>query len=55
MLAAIEEISQDLLALGIADLLQDDLLGRLGADTTKVNRLQRFLEEVARLDRKSVV
>ncbi len=50
MLAALEEVGEDLLTLGIADLLQDDLLGRLRADAPEVDRLQRLLQRIARLD-----
>src|SRR5690606_38903807 len=48
--AAREEVVDDLLALGVADLLQDDLLGRLRADATQVDRLELFLDVVADLD-----
>src|SRR5690606_6728221 len=48
--AAREEVVDDLLALGVADLLQDDLLGSLRADASHVDRLELFLDEVADLD-----
>ena len=48
MLAALEEVGQNLLALGVANLLQDDLFGRLRTDATEVDRLQRLLERIAR-------
>ncbi len=50
VLLALEEVGEDLLALGVADLLQDHLLGGLGADAAEVDRLQRLLEGIARLD-----
>jgi hypothetical protein len=50
VLLALQEVSQNLLALGIADFLQDDLLGSLGTDAPEIDRLQRLLERVARLD-----
>jgi len=50
LLAAAEEILQDLLALGIADLLQDHLLGGLRADAAEFDRLQRLLDEFLELD-----
>ena len=40
---------QDLLALGIADLLQDDLLGGLRADAPELHRLERLLDVVVEL------
>ncbi len=49
MFLAIEEVVEHLLALGIADLLQDHLLGGLRADATKIDRLERFLDVVADL------
>ena len=50
VLAATQEVGQNLLALGIADFLQDDLLGRLGTDTTEVDGFQRLLEKIAGFD-----
>ena len=50
VLAAAEEVVQDLLALGVADLLQDDLLRGLRADAAEFDRLQRLLDVVADLD-----
>ena len=41
---ALEEVVQDLLALGVADLLQDHLLGRLRADAAELDRLERLLD-----------
>jgi hypothetical protein len=49
MVLAIEEIIEHLLALGIADALQDDLLGRLRTDATEIDRLERFLDELLEL------
>jgi len=48
---AFEEVVQDLLALGIADLLQDDLLRGLSADAPELDRLERLLDDVAQLER----
>lgn len=53
MLAALEEVSQDLFALGIANLLQNDLLGCLRTDATEVDGLERLLERIASLDFRS--
>ena len=50
MLLALEEIIKDLLALGVADLLQNHLLGGLCANPAEIDRLQRFFEIVADLD-----
>jgi hypothetical protein len=47
---ASEEVAEDLLALGIADLLQDDLLGRLRPDAPEVDRLEGLFDVVADLD-----
>ena len=47
---ALEEVLQDLLTLGVANLLQDHLLGGLGTDATEIDRLQRFFQIVTRLD-----
>ena len=55
MLLALKEVLQDLLALGVTDLLQDHLLGGLGTDTTEIDRLQRLLEVVTRLDLRIVL
>ena len=46
---AVEEVVEHLLALGVADPLQDDLLGGLGADAAEVDRLELFLDVVADL------
>ncbi len=46
MFLALEEVVQHLLALGVADLLQDHLLRRLGADAPEIDRLQRHLDVV---------
>jgi hypothetical protein len=53
MLLALEEVVEHLLALGVADLLQDDLLGGLGADAAEVDRLERFLDELVELRRRA--
>ena len=50
LLSAGEEIVQQLLALGVADPLQDDLLRRLRADAPEVDRLQGLLDVVLELD-----
>ena len=50
MLLALEEVLQNLLALGVAYLLQNDLLGGLSTDTTKIDRLDRLLQGIAGLD-----
>ncbi len=44
-----QEIVQDLLALGVADLLQYHLLGGLGADPAELHALNRLLDEFADL------
>ena len=44
MLLARQEVAEDLLALGIADLLQDHLLGGLRADAPELDRLERLLD-----------
>ena len=49
VLLALEEIVEDLLALGVADLLEDDLLRGLRADAAEFLRLERFLDEVTDL------
>src|SRR5437899_214724 len=46
---ALEEVVQDLLALGVADFLQADLLRCLRADATELDRLERFLDDIAEL------
>src|SRR4029079_12264704 len=50
LLAAREEVVEQLLALGVADLLQDDLLGRLRADPADRDRLDLLLDVVVDLD-----
>ena len=50
MFLALKEIVEDLVALGIADFLQDHLLGRLRANPSKIDRLKRFLKVVAYFD-----
>mmetsp|Transcript_43697 Transcript_43697/g.77008 ORF Transcript_43697/g.77008 Transcript_43697/m.77008 type:complete len:607 (+) Transcript_43697:292-2112(+) len=50
LFAARHEVVQQLLALGIADLLQDDLLGGLGTDAADRHRLDRLLDMVVHLD-----
>ena len=50
--SALEKIVQDLLALGVADLLQDDLLRGLRADAAELHRLERLLDHVAQLERR---
>src|SRR5690606_23692305 len=40
----------DLAALGLADFLQDDLLGRLRRDATKLHRLHQLLNGVTYVD-----
>ena len=49
---ALEEVVQDLLALGVADLLQDHLLRGLRADAAELDRLERLLDDVAELERR---
>ena len=46
---ALQKIVEDLLPLGVANLLHDDLLCRLRADATEIHRLQRLLDHVADL------
>src|SRR5262249_60761482 len=48
----LEEVIEDLLALGVADLLQNDLLCRLCADATEIDRLERLLDHVAEVKRR---
>ena len=50
VLLARQEVIEDLLALGIADLLQDHLLRGLRADPTELDRLQRLLDVFVELD-----
>jgi hypothetical protein len=50
MFLARQEIIENLFALGVADFLQDHLLGSLRADTTEIDRLQRLFQEVTDLD-----
>ena len=50
MLLAREEVVEDLLALGVADLLQDHLLGGLRADAAELDRLERLLDVLVELD-----
>src|SRR3989442_4947520 len=50
LVAARQEVVEDLLALGVADALQDHLLRRLRADAAKLDRLERLLDEVFELD-----
>ena len=49
-IATPEEVVDDLLALGIADLLQDHLFGSLSTDPTGFDRLEFFLEVLADID-----
>ena len=49
MFLARQEIVQDLLALGVADLLQYHLLGGLGADPAPLHAFNRLLDEFADL------
>jgi hypothetical protein len=48
-LAALQEVGDDLLALRVADALQDHLLGGLRADAPELDRLELLLDEVADL------
>src|SRR5690606_7604011 len=48
--AALEEVIEHLLALGIADSLQDGLLGRLGTDATELFGFELLFDVVAHLD-----
>ena len=50
LLAARQEVVEQLLALGVADLLQDHLLGGLRADAADRHRLDRLLDVVVDLD-----
>ena len=49
MLLALEKVVEHLLALGVANLLQDHLLRGLGADAAEVDGLERLLDIVAEL------
>src|SRR4030095_4249704 len=46
---AVLELFMLALALGVADLLEDDLLGGLGGDAAELDRRQRIDDEVAEL------
>eukprot|EP00042_Codosiga_hollandica_P026762 m.128532 g.128532 ORF g.128532 m.128532 type:complete len:440 (-) comp52295_c0_seq7:483-1802(-) len=50
LLAARHEVVQQLLALGVADLLQDDLLGGLGTDAADGHGFDRLFDVVVHLD-----
>src|SRR2546422_485932 len=50
LVATRQEVVQDLLALGVADALQDHLLRSLRADAAELDRLERLLDEVLQLD-----
>jgi len=50
MLLAIQEVVEDLFAFSIADFLQNDLFGRLRADTPEIDRFERLFEKVADFD-----
>jgi hypothetical protein len=50
LLAAAHEVVEQHLALGVADLLQDDLLGRHGADAADGHGLDRLLDVFVHLD-----
>ena len=50
MLFALEEVAQHLLALGVADLLHDDLLGSLGANAAEIDRFELLLDELLKLN-----
>jgi hypothetical protein len=50
LLAAGEELVEQRLALGVADLLKDHLLGRLRTDAADRHRLDRLLDVVVDLD-----
>ncbi len=52
LVVALEEVVEDLLALGVADLLQDHLLGGLRADAPEFDRLERLLDHVAQRERR---
>ena len=46
----LQEVVEDLLALGIADLLQDHLLRGLRADAAELDGLERLLDDVSELE-----
>src|SRR5262249_20430481 len=50
LLAAGEEVVEQLLALGVAYPLQDHLLRGLSADAPEIDRLEAFLDEVPELE-----
>jgi len=50
MLLALHEVGQHLLAFGVPDLLEDDLLGGLRPDTPEIDRFQRLFDELSDLD-----
>ena len=50
MFTTLEEALQQRFALGVADLLQNDLLGGLGTDTTKVDGLELFFNDITHGD-----
>jgi hypothetical protein len=50
VLLARQEVLQNLLALRIADLLQNDLLRSLRADAPELDRLERLLDVIFELD-----
>jgi len=49
LLVAGKKITQYLLTLGVSNLLQDHLLGGLGANAAKIHRFQRLFNDVAQL------
>src|SRR5690606_29153868 len=49
-LATIQEIVQHLFSFGIANFLDDGLLGSLGPDTSELDRLERLFKILALLD-----
>src|SRR5574343_1672859 len=55
MFTTTQEVGQYLLALGVANLLQNDLLGGLGTDTAEIDRLQRLLQVIAGFDLRIVL
>ena len=50
VLLALKEVIEDLLALGVADLLQNHLLGGLCANPAKIDGFQRLFQVVANID-----
>ena len=46
MFLALQEVVENLVALGVADFLQDDLLGRLRTNAPEIDRFQLFLKEI---------